>query len=389
MRQKAMQYFKEQNPQILIFKFFLFIWIMSIPFKNSIYQISFVILNLFFITHLLYTKNFNSIKDILYKTRFLTIAFIGIFLSMIISNLLNLQYISTKSWSYIFLFIFRYGTIFLALAYFYKLEYFSKKEIIYFIFSGLILLALTSIFYIIKDPEMTRGLSGSLGSRTGFGLFMGLGLVLSFIVIKHKILMPALTIFFIFFTIFSFARSSWVASTVAIAAFILLNLKTIRKKDILFLITLSALILILYFGFESFQQRFATLMEGNSTHRFFIWSYCVDMIMQNPIFGYGMDVFRNLPNSPALLSPDWNSTHNMILESLLYTGLFGAIFCFWLVSITFFKTLKTKNYQLFAIFTYIFVVSQFDFGAYMSKELLSFIVIFTFLAYSSNFKESA
>lgn len=385
------QRLEDTDWQILVFKTVLFIWVVSLPFKNAIYQISFVMLDLFFITHLLCTQNFGIIKDILYKTRFLGLAFAGIVLSMVISNLLNPEYLSSKSWSHTILFIFRYGLIFVALAYFYRLDYFSKKEIIYFIFAGLILLGMTAVFYLAITPglvsHISGGLSGSLGSRTGFGLFVGLGFVLSFVLIKNKILMPFLVIFFTFFTVFSFARSSWVASTVAIAIFLILKFKKIEKKHIILLITLAILIAIFYLSYSSLQNRVEALISLNTTYRTLIWQYSLDMILQNPLFGYGISSFGNLPNSPILQSPDWNSTHNLILETLLYTGIFGSIFCLYMITMTFIKAFKTKNYELFSVFTYLFIISQFDFGAYMSKELLSFIVIFTFLTYLDDFKE--
>lgn len=375
--------------QILSFKIILLAWIMSLPFKNTVYQISFVLIDLFFLAHILFTKNFGIIKEILIQIKYLALAFAGLYASMLVANLLNAQYLSPKSWEYTGLFIFRFGMVFLALAYFYRLEYFSKNEINRFLLVCFVFLAIVSIFYIIKDPriivDINQGVKASLNSRTGYGLFAGLGLVFVF-TYGSKFWTNILAVLFAFFVIFSFARSSWVASAVAIIVFISLNYKNLSTKQILLLIVLAFFINGLYFSFDSFQERFAKLLKGDSTHRLYLWKYSLDMISQSPIFGYGIDTFRNLPNSPVLKSPGWNATHNMVLESLLYTGIAGVVCYFAMIFQSFHKAFKSKNYKIFAIFTYIFVISQFDFGAYMSKELLSFIVIFTFLAYADDFK---
>ena len=73
-----------------IFKVLLFIWIMSIPFKNAIYQISVVTIIVFFIFYLIKIKNFNILIENLKSSIYLLFGFIEIILSMITSNFLSL-----------------------------------------------------------------------------------------------------------------------------------------------------------------------------------------------------------------------------------------------------------------------------------------------------------
>jgi hypothetical protein len=116
----------EMNEQLL-FKSFLFLWIMSIPFKNIIFQASSILMVVYFVFHLFKTKIFIVLKDNFNKTRFLFIGFVLIIFSMLLGNISNLEILDKKSWSLIFMFIYRYGLMFIILAYFYKFDYFSKK----------------------------------------------------------------------------------------------------------------------------------------------------------------------------------------------------------------------------------------------------------------------
>lgn len=90
-----------------------------------------------------------------------------------------------------------------------------------------------------------------------------------------------------------------------------------------------------------------------------------------------------MPNSYLNQFPD---PHNSVLEILLYTGLFGLISALFTIGVVIYKIIKTKNLNLLPIATYFVVVTQFDFGAYGSKELLSFLTIFVFFVYADSFQ---
>lgn len=65
---------------VAIFKFLIFIWILSIPFKNAIFQVSLVLIPIFFLYHLFKTKNFNILVENLKETKYLFIGFSLLFL---------------------------------------------------------------------------------------------------------------------------------------------------------------------------------------------------------------------------------------------------------------------------------------------------------------------
>ncbi|AXX95834.1 O-antigen ligase family protein [Arcobacter ellisii] len=371
-----------------IFKFLIFIWILSIPFKNAVFQISIVLISIFFLYHLLKTRSFNILFDNLKETKNLFIGFSFIIFAMILSNLLNPEFLDKKSWHTIFSFIFRYGLILIILAYFYRLDFFKKKDIIVVTLFSFFFLLLTGVYQIIQEPNivMGEGIKGTLNNRNAFGLMMGMGFVTSFYLLNYKRNFGlVLLLLFSFFMIFSFSRSSWVASSFSFIILLALNYKNIKISHIVYFSFFMIFLALLYFSFDSFQHRFEQLLNGNSSNRTTIWLYTIEFIKEKIFFGYGLNSFKNLPNDFLNQFPD---PHNSILEILLYTGLFGLISCVFTIFIVLKKIYDSKNFILFPIATYFIVVTQFDFGAYGSKELLSFLTIFVFFVYADSFRKT-
>ena len=372
----------------VILKIILFCWILAIPFKNAIYQMGVALLILYFLIELFKTRKFEILIDNLKKTKYLTIGFFLIILSMIFSNLFNLEYLDKKSWHLIFVFFLRYGLVFIILAYYYKLKSFSKKELLLVLYLSFSFVALTGIFETIKNPEVILGLglTGTLDNRNAFGLFMGMGFVLSLLLVeKNKNLAFFLLLIFSFLMLFSFSRSSWVASLGASFVFILINYKKIRVTHFIYLFVFIIFLFLLYLTFESIQLRVAQLLEGNSSNRTTIWMHTILFIKEKLYFGYGLDSWMNLGDPYLKQFPD---PHNMVLEITLYTGLVGLFFVFFTISNVLLEIFKQKNYIFFPIAAYFLIVTQFDFGAFYSKEILSFLTIFVFFVYSKKFEES-
>lgn len=377
---------KDNNKELFIFKFFVFLWIMSIPFKNVIFQFSTFSIIIFFIYHIAKNKNFSLLFENLNKTKYLTIGFSLIILSLCFSNLLNHEYLADNSWHKTFMFVIRYGLIFIILAYFYKLDFFTKKEIIKAcVFSFLFLLS-TGLYQVIIDPNVIKGIgiTGTLDNRNAFGLMMGMGFVLSISLLKYNKNLALFLIFtFSFFMLFSFSRSSWVASSCATIMLIAINYKELRFKHLLYFLIFILFLVAIYFSFDSIQIRFTQLLERDSSSRTTIWIHTIEFIKEKLLFGYGLNSFSKLPDSYLNQFPD---PHNSVLEILLYTGLFGLISALFTIGVVIFKIIQTKNLNLLLIATYFIVVTQFDFGAYGSKELLSFLTIFVFFVYADSFQ---
>jgi O-antigen ligase len=370
-----------------IFKILISIWILSIPFKNVIFQISILLIPTFFAYYLFKTKQFSTLIANLKETKYLFVGFCFIVFSMILSNLLNPEFLDKKSWHTIYMFVIRYGLIFVILAYFYRLEFFTKKEILVLVVFSLSVLLCTGIYQILQEPTVIikEGITGTLNNRNAFGLMMGMGAVLSLCLIKYKrIFALFFLLLFSFFMIFSFCRSSWVASFFSFIVLLLFNYKNIKISHFIYFLSFLLFLALLYFSFDSFQNRFEQLLNGNSSNRTTIWMYTIEFIKEKLFFGYGLNSFKNLPNGFLNKFAD---PHNSALEILLYTGLFGLISCIFTIIVVLKKIYESKNFILFPIATYFIIVTQFDFGAYGSKELLSFLTIFVFFVYADNFRK--
>lgn len=370
----------------LAFNIILFIWLYSIPFKNAIYQISTVLVLLFFVVHLIINKNYSVLIENFKKTKVLTVFIALILLSMCLANILNPELLAKKSWHYIISFFYRYVLVFIALAYFYRLKYFDKKVLVNIFLFGLLFVAAIAIFMLILNPDIIYGgLKGTFDNRNAMGLAMSLGVVFTLFILKDNIKIGlVLLAIFGFCMLFSFSRSGLVASFVAYMVFYIFYYKKLDKRFfIIFGICILAVIL-LYLSIDIFQDRVNSLLKGNSSYRTNLWKFGLTQIPNNLFFGHGVSCWRNL-NLPVDIAAH-TGLHNSTLEILLFTGIFGLVAWISAVLTVFYQILKDKNYIYLSLLVYFVVITQFDFSVFDSKELFSAITIFMFLVYSDKFK---
>lgn len=375
-----------ESPKKTIFNIILLIWLLSIPFKNAVYQGSVILLVLFFIVDIFQSKRFDIFLENLKKVKLLAFSFFMIIFSMILANLLNLDYLDKKSWHLIYMFSIRYALVFCILAYYYKKEFILKQDFINIVYLSFIFVALTGIFSLISMPEVIsgEGLQGTLDNRNAFGLFMGMGFVLSLLLFEtNKKLSFILMLTFSTLMFFTFSRSSWVASVMASLVLFSVSFRKVKIQHFAYLGIFLLFIIIFYFSFESIQHRVAQLLAGDSSGRFGIWTHTIALIKEKPYFGHGLETWMNLSDPYLKQFPD---PHNMVLEILLYTGILGLISVYLAIFSVLLEIYKQKNYRLFAIAAYFLVITQFDFGAFGSKELLSFLTAFVFFVYLEKFK---
>ena len=346
-----------------------------------------ILLVVFFIVDICYTRRFDILIANLKEIKLLAISFFLIIFSMTLANILNIEYLDKKSWHQVYMFFIRYALVFLILAYYYKLGFFVKNELLLALYLSFSFLALTGLFSLISTPDVMfgEGLKGTLDNRNAFGLFMGMGFVLSLLLFEtKKALSFILVMVFSSLMVFTFSRSSWVASFLASFVLFSLNYKKIKIHHISYLFVFLTFVFIFYFSFESIQHRFSQLLEGDSSGRFSIWMHTISLIKEKIYFGHGIDTWMNLSDPYLKQFPD---PHNMVLEILLCTGILGLFAVFLGIASVLFEIYKEKNYRLFVVAAYFLVVTQFDFGAFGSKELLSFLTIFVFFVYLNKFKK--
>lgn len=371
-----------------IFNFIFLLWIISIPFKNSIYQASTVLLISFFLIYLIKHRDFLYFKDLILKYKVILYSFLIILISMVISNIIN--DVNIDSWKVQFTYIYRYILIFIILLYFYSKEIFTKKILYIFLlfslsiqsFDGLYQSILGYDFFKHNLGNLQEGLTGSTFNRNIFALIVGLGVLLCVFSIKikkyskTKFVVILLGFIFIFCTLFSYSRAVWVALFLSLLLYFFINLKSIKITYILYIVGMFLIIAISFVYIDSLQNRLDLLLKGNSSNRDEIWLYTLNLIQQKPIFGWGLDTWS------VIGLKNYANVHNSILEILLYLGIFGFLsFSYFLINIL--KEINYyKNSKAFSILIYLIVISFFDQDIFTGKIYLSFFTILMFYIYS-------
>lgn len=376
----------------LLIHFFLCIFIIFIPMKTSIYQISFVLLVLCFLSHLYLYQNFMTLKKLftLYKDIF--VSFFIVVLSMVISNVLS-DHANVNSWKAIFYYITRYFLLFIMLLYFYKENIITKKSLLIYILLSLLIQAIDGVYQAIFSYDIIKHNVGSLAlglqaatyNRNVFGFFMAIGLVLSTILIQngaylkkyHQIIIYFTLPLYLFTLFFSFSRGSWVLYITFFILFTLLNIKTISKKYLFFVLIVLSITIICFISIDSLGNRFNSLIAMESSNRFTIWSDAITLIKQKYWFGYGISTYHLLTKIKI------SSIHNSILEILFSVGIIG-FFAFSYLLFLVLKESLTKNIKvLFPIFISFIIMTQFTHGVLEGMSTLSAFSIFGFFVFST------
>ncbi|NLY03443.1 MAG: hypothetical protein GXZ15_01160 [Campylobacter sp.] len=381
--------------EILFFKFVFYLYLISLTFEAAPYNIALALFGLYFLTHILIKKKAYILKQNFLNTKELSIIFTLIIISMLLSNFLNPD-MDKERWYRIVYIITRFALVFIALAYFYALGFFSKKEIIIVLFISFFISSFGGIIEVLNHPSMlssgkNEGISGFLyGKRNSFGTIMGFASISSIVLFffKDKKLCILFTLYFMFFLIFSLSRANWVGFIAATLIFLVLNFKKFNKKDTIFAliaiaVTLAFLALLLM-NFETFQKRLELLLKGYSSYRTTLWEFAIAKIKLSPLFGYGMNAWEVWRTDKSTIVYGHLFTHNLELEILINIGFVGLILCTVFVLIIA-KNLWKSHPEFIPILIYFLVLMQFDQNPFKAKSTMTYIVFLIFFAFSNKF----
>lgn len=378
-----------------IFNALLFIWVISIPFKNSVYQISTVSLILFFIVYIIKNKDFSYLKVLIKKYKDVILSCFLIILSMTISNIIN-DVSKTSAWSLELKFIYRYIFIFTLLIYFYSKKVFTKKLLFIFIFISLLIQGLDGVYQSIFGYDIFKhnignvlsGFTGATHNRNIFAFFIGIGVIISFLSInkenllsKINLLFIPIFVLFIYYTLFAYSRAIWVSLFISFFTYALLNYKNIKFKHIICFTAILFGLIFMFITVDSLHHRLDQLLAGNSSHRTDIWLHAIELIKEQPIFGWGINSFiihgyKNI-----------TSIHNATFEVLTDLGFIGLFTFLLFVLLSLKEIIIYKSKELALIAAYFMVNSQFGESIISSKTLLSSLTIFLFYIYSNRLKK--
>ena len=376
-----------------VFNFFLFLWILFIPFKNAFYQASTFLLIVTFFIYIVVNKDYKYVKELIVKYKDIVFGFLLILFSMTISNLIN-DVSKTNAWYLELAYLYRYALILLVLFYFYSKHFFDKKLLIIFIFISLGIQVFDGLFQYIMGYDLLvhnignkiEGLSGPIFNRNVFGLLMGIGVLLSFLSIKSvskinlKILLVTLLILFIFTTLFTYSRAVWVALIASFLMYILLNIKNFSKLHFFYCFIILSVAILVFFNIDSLQNRFIELIHANSSNRNEIWLYSLDLFKQKIFFGWGLNAWK------INGLKDYANVHNSLLEILVSLGVFGFIVFTYFLFLVFNQIKNSKNLNAFYVLIFLIVDSLFDQSIISGKIFLNIIVILIFYIYLDRIK---
>lgn len=384
-----------RNQQQLIeqaIRIFLFIFILFIPMKTSIYPISFTLFVFSCGVYLFINHQFSFISTLFIEHKQLFTAFGLVILSMICSNILS-PYTSFNSWRIVGHYLFRYFLLFILLMHLYHHHVISKRFLIIAILSSLslqcfdgIFQAMTGFDFIKSDPgalNLPLGISGAVFHRNTFGFFMAMGSIITLILLFNfrlswamKSILFILNFFFLFNMLFSFSRSSWVFYSIVLVIFLTLKYK--HSFQTFFIIILSiTIILVLFFSISNtLTIRLMELISLNPSGRYDIWLDALSQIKDHLLFGHGLMTYAQLSKSGQ-----W-SIHNQLLEILFFTGLFGFVTFTYLLYRIFTRILQIRDITYFALFIGFLIILQFDHSAMKSIPILSTLSLFAFFIYS-------
>ncbi len=369
------------------------LFIFSVPFKDTIFETTTILLNVIFLYILLKRR---ELRFFVFD-RALLLSLVLICLSMTSSNILGIGGI--PGWEAQIEFFLRFMVLFYALVYFLEKKFFTLRFLIITIIICLGIHVLDGIYQYIFGidfikyrqlcPEKGR-LTAGLASPNWFSLFLMVYIqVLVFLItfrerLKLNQRSLALVILFLavgtFDIIYTGSRAAWVGLTVSLVFFACLNRYRVftKKNTILFSVVLSIGILMCAMDGDVC-HRFELLVSRDSSFiRTITWKFVLEKILKRPVFGYGIDSYRILAEGRPDIA---NAVHSVFLEIQLYLGIVGSLsFAFYFyVIIERLKRLYRES-EVFSVYLAVFlglaVIGLFDHSLLRSKLYLSIWTVF-------------
>ncbi len=381
-------YLKEYN----VFNIVLFIWILFLPVKNTVYQISTILMIVFLLTHLYIHKTHQLLFQLIGKTKDIFIALLIVMLCMFISSVLGLS--PLENIIDLVKFFYRYVLLLVVLLYFYYFEFFSKKRFLSMIIITLSIYCLDGLYQYFTHydlflalPLSGHGLTGPMFNRNIFGFIMAINTSILFYILMEKYshisrlsLIGLIILFFVhFFTLaHSMSRASWLFFGIFFFLYTMTNIKKILSNK-LFIVSIICLITISVFLFNSdphLKQRLYLLIAGADSNRFRIWASALPLIESKFFFGYGVGSFAKA------LGTTKAGMHNFVLEILLFLGIFGLMAYSYLLWIVFKTIYLIKQFYLGFFLIAFLTLLQFDGSLVNSKLDVSVFIIILFFVYS-------
>lgn len=368
----------------------LFMWILTIPFRNSLYQISIFFIIATSLALLIKAKDYSFLKRLFLQDKVLSTGLVLLLLSMSLSNYFGLD--PSDGFELQIKFIYKYMLMSFALMYLYDKGYFSLEMLIAFSLISLSIHLFNGLYQQIMSVDAIYGYSlhidaicGAFQNRNTFGLFMlFFSCILTIYLSSSKTdtffyFMLILLLLSLYCLVFSYSRASWLAYGI----FYLIVLFTSKNiKNSLFILLPVAVISILFAINSGLQERLLLLLNGFDSGRGDIWLWAIAAFKESWLLGYGMETMSLIDDAP-----DYQFVHNSVLEIAISLGFLGIVAYAAIAS----RVLITAFHctpKLFAMGVALLTVSLFDQSILDGKRFIPMLMIYaTFVMMSFHQKQ--
>lgn len=385
------QVFRSRSTWAKCIHLIVLIWLISIPAKNSLYQISTVLIVFTALLHItVANRNKQQLLDFSKRYTGIGLALTTIIATMTLSNTFS-ELANTDSWIVIGKFTYRYILVLFSLLYFYEQGMFSKRYLSIYILFALSIYSITGVCQGLYTMGSGEWVTSFVYNPNPFGLTMLAGIMTATISLKHvassseehhnqSVGILAVLCTFILALVLSQSRSSWAAAALFLLLMSIHNRHSLtHHKRLLFAVTSIPLLALLVY--EPLLTRLLSIFEFSDPNREAIWTNAVTLIRENPVLGYGMVNYRTIGLA------EFGGTHNSILEILLFLGAVGLAAYSGVAIVIISHIVRRRHYELlFALFSF-FLVSQFNLSILGNKIFLSTLVVFFFFVYADKTRQ--
>lgn len=361
-----------------IFTSTLLLWLLTIPFKNSIYQVSLFLISIIAITDIIKFKDYKTVKSLINRDKLLSIGIALLLVSMTLSSYFGLN--PSNSFEVQMKFFYKYILLAFALQYLFAKRYFSLKILTSFIVFSLSIHIINGLYQSITSYDLFynyglhhQALSGAFQNRNIYGLFMLISsCILSILVSRRELKqwLPMTGILLaasIYCLIFSYSRASWLSY----AAFYLILFFNSSRQHRLLAGTIPVMIAIVLFSTsESLLERLNQLLVGFDSGRIDIWLWAAAAFKQNWLLGYGLETMALIDGAP-----NYQFVHNSILEIAISLGFIGLC-AYGIIASRILITAFQFTPRLFAMGIALFIVSLFDHSILDGKRFIPILMLY-------------
>lgn len=363
------------------------LWLLSLPFKNAVFELSSAFLIGLTAAHILWSGFRAPGIELPALPASLGLGLIAVVASMTLSNWAGRQ--SPDGYWIPAHFFVRYGGTFACLYYLYFRGFFKKHHLYTWFMVSLTVQALMGIqqsfdhYDWLRDREIIHGnrVYGGTFNPNTFGLLMAIGASICSWQIMHFRQLPRVRVCLYgvlllaigYGLILSGSRSAWLSYLVFLCLSVWFSAQVRLKHAILggVLISVGITCLMLYSDQAAQLLKRAVLMD--SSNRVDIWRSAWAYFVNSPWLGYGSGNYDVLSNTP------FSSIHNSLLEILVFTGILG-LFAYGILGYGVSQLIRRSGSTFLAALTIsIAITSLFDHSIFDSKIYLSVFVILVFL----------